>query len=417
MRKRRQGHEELEEDLVANAEGRGAGDESDEPAGRHASQSGETRAMAPTASPAGPASGSRRVTPVDIQQKVFRSAFRGYAEREVDVFLDEVTEEMARLLAENRTVRDQLQRAEMRATTPLGFADDRVLASAREEAALVLQQARDDADRIVRQARDDAEHVRAGDQPATPVAPAASAPPRDFIHREREFLQRMAELIQSHAEAVREDLRRTRPGAEPVLAEPQPMTPPDEAPGTDTTPGMENGPTPAATDEAAAALGSAEVGMAEPGPAAPIEPPDAPEHLQAEPSDAPAPAPQAEQNEAGGPAVDFAVDLERGQATGQQGDGDELLPWETGPSAEEPEAAEHAPQDDVTVVGDAETTEDAVEAAAPSAASALRRFGNAPAGGALHGSESAAPAPWERRPADEREEEGRSLRELFWGED
>src|SRR5919197_535097 len=40
------------------------------------------------------------ITPVDIQRKEFRLAFRGYSEREVDSFLDEVTEESARIVPE-----------------------------------------------------------------------------------------------------------------------------------------------------------------------------------------------------------------------------------------------------------------------------------------------------------------------------
>jgi DivIVA domain-containing protein len=41
----------------------------------------------------------RRLTPVDVQQQVFRRAmFRGYNEQDVDDFLDEVTEEIALLL-------------------------------------------------------------------------------------------------------------------------------------------------------------------------------------------------------------------------------------------------------------------------------------------------------------------------------
>jgi DivIVA domain-containing protein len=39
----------------------------------------------------------RRITPVEIQQKEFRLAMRGYHERDVDEFLDEITEEVARL--------------------------------------------------------------------------------------------------------------------------------------------------------------------------------------------------------------------------------------------------------------------------------------------------------------------------------
>src|SRR5213593_2029150 len=50
----------------------------------------------------------RRITPVDIQQREFRLAMRGYHERDVDEFLDEITEEVARLYAENKRLREEL---------------------------------------------------------------------------------------------------------------------------------------------------------------------------------------------------------------------------------------------------------------------------------------------------------------------
>ena len=50
---------------------------------------------------------STRITPVEIQQKEFRLAMRGYNERDVDRFLDELTEEVARLHAENKRLREQ----------------------------------------------------------------------------------------------------------------------------------------------------------------------------------------------------------------------------------------------------------------------------------------------------------------------
>ena len=53
--------------------------------------------------------GPKRLTPVDVQQKEFRLAVRGYNEREVDEFLDEVTEEMARLYAENTRLRAEVE--------------------------------------------------------------------------------------------------------------------------------------------------------------------------------------------------------------------------------------------------------------------------------------------------------------------
>src|SRR5947208_15345604 len=60
----------------------------------------------------------RRLTPIDIQQKEFRGARwgRGYNEGDVDQFLDEVTEEIARLHAENKRLREE---AEYRGTARL----------------------------------------------------------------------------------------------------------------------------------------------------------------------------------------------------------------------------------------------------------------------------------------------------------
>src|SRR5262245_66371501 len=51
-----------------------------------------------------------RLTPMDIQEKVFRSqpGLHGYNEREVDEFLDRITEELARVHAENQRLREQL---------------------------------------------------------------------------------------------------------------------------------------------------------------------------------------------------------------------------------------------------------------------------------------------------------------------
>jgi DivIVA domain-containing protein len=107
-----------------------------------------------------------RLTPTDIQEKVFRSqpGLHGYNEREVDEFLDRITEELARVHAENQRLREQL----------------------------------------------------AGGAAAVPAGAAATGPQigSDYIAREKEFLRSLATLIQSHAEAVRQDVRRaTGPGA------------------------------------------------------------------------------------------------------------------------------------------------------------------------------------------------------------
>src|SRR5207247_994272 len=90
-----------------------------------------------------PAAEPRRVTPADIQQKEFRMAMRGYNEQDVDRFLDEVTEEVARLYAENTRLLEEL---EVTRTT-------RMDVGAAAEADAILRRAREEADRLMAEAR------------------------------------------------------------------------------------------------------------------------------------------------------------------------------------------------------------------------------------------------------------------------
>jgi DivIVA domain-containing protein len=161
---------------------------------------------------AGPALEPRRVTPVDIQQKEFSLAMRGYREREVDEFLDEVTEEVARLYAENKRLREEL---ELKGTV-------RMETGSAVDAAAIVQQARERAARIEAEARAALPPGAAGD--------AAALGP--FLTREKEFLQSLASLIQGHAEGVKEQARRARAGRprpdapttspEPAAEQPEP---------------------------------------------------------------------------------------------------------------------------------------------------------------------------------------------------
>jgi DivIVA domain-containing protein len=157
------------------------------------------------AAPPGAAVEPRRITPVEIQQKEFRVAVRGYKEGEVDAFLDEVTEEVARLYADNKRLREQL---EMQGTA-------RIDTGGAVEADAVIRRARDDAARIVAEAEAEARRTReSGLQPAGSgvgaAPPAARATLGPFLAREKEFLQGLASLIQQHAEGVKEDARRAR---------------------------------------------------------------------------------------------------------------------------------------------------------------------------------------------------------------
>jgi DivIVA domain-containing protein len=146
---------------------------------------------------------AKRITPVDIQQREFRLAFRGYHEGEVDQFLDELTEEVARLYAENKRLREEVdfKRTERFDTHATGDVD------------ALMRQAREEAARIVDEARASALAAPGSTQlsslqPATVQAATALLGP--FLAREREFLQSLAALIQGHADDVKEGIRRAK---------------------------------------------------------------------------------------------------------------------------------------------------------------------------------------------------------------
>jgi DivIVA domain-containing protein len=161
----------------------------------------------------------RRITPVDIQQKEFRLAMRGYHERDVDEFLDEITEEVARLYAENKRLSEELDsRGTARAEVPdVSGEADAILARARAEAARLVEDA---------EARAAALAASAGSAAAGPGptgsagAGAPGAALAGFLSREKSFLQNLARMMQDHANAMKEDVRRVRAGTSAGTPEP-----------------------------------------------------------------------------------------------------------------------------------------------------------------------------------------------------
>jgi DivIVA domain-containing protein len=147
-----------------------------------------------------------RITPKDIQEVEFRLAFRGYNERDVDAFLDRVTEDLAAYL-------EELERLRAGAAVPPTALD---VPAASAEAERILEEARREAERILAEARARAAALGAGGGDAR----AAVAP---FLNREREFLQSLGGLVRSHAEEIKAMVLALRAQAEtPGGAEPTP---------------------------------------------------------------------------------------------------------------------------------------------------------------------------------------------------
>jgi DivIVA domain-containing protein len=157
-----------------------------------------------------PARTDGRITPMDVQQVEFRLAFRGYNERDVDAFLDRVTEDLSWYLEENQRLG-----AVPTAIASVPAAD---AGSARAEAEAIVARAREEAAEIVSRAERDAAAIRAaggatGGDPRGAVAP--------FLNMEREFLQSLGALVQTHAEEVKGMVLALRARADAAREAPQ----------------------------------------------------------------------------------------------------------------------------------------------------------------------------------------------------
>lgn len=165
-----------------------------------------------------PTGGGGKVTPTDVQQIEFRLAFRGYRERDVDAFLDRVTEDLAWYLEEN-------QRLRAAAVAPVASGDPEDLDAARVEADRIVAAARAEAAEIVRRAEREAGAIQAAGS-GQGDARAAVAP---FLNMEREFLQGLGALVQTHAEEVKQMVLALRARTESARESSEPQTTPEVA--------------------------------------------------------------------------------------------------------------------------------------------------------------------------------------------
>ena len=174
---------------------------------------------------------STTVTAADIQQKEFRvSRFGGYRMRDVDEFLDHVTEAMTKLSEDNQRLRSASGLPVAPSPIPIGAPD---LADTSRQADEIIQRARAEAASILQEAR---EQAGAG-EPTTDAGRAAVAV---FLSQEKEFLQQLASLVQGHAESVKGMAKAGRSPAKPsadAVVEPSATKPPiDPEPPRDAAP-------------------------------------------------------------------------------------------------------------------------------------------------------------------------------------
>jgi DivIVA domain-containing protein len=151
-----------------------------------------------------PATSGGAISPGDIQKQEFGvSRFGGYRMRDVDEFLDRLTESTEALLAENERLRA--------GGAPIVGTSD--LDEVNRQADEILQRAREQAARIIGEASASATPAISDGGADRPAVDA-------FLHQERAFLQSLAGLVQGHAESVKAMARKTRQPAPTEVSEP-----------------------------------------------------------------------------------------------------------------------------------------------------------------------------------------------------
>ncbi len=142
-----------------------------------------------------------KVTPLDIQQKRFHVAFRGYERTEVEAFLDVVREEMEALVREvtelrefHETYADRMKEYREREETLKNtmitthkLAED-IKESSRKEAALIVKDAELKYQQMLERAREEKLRIEADLQ--------------ELQRRKHHFLQDLKKMIQMHLEMV-----------------------------------------------------------------------------------------------------------------------------------------------------------------------------------------------------------------------
>lgn len=112
------------------------------------------------------------LTPLDIQKKEFRRAFRGYSDEDVDSFLDKINQDYEELYRENKILKEKLDQAEqnmaryreieevLKNTMVMAQKNaDELRRNTEKEANLLMDKARSEADQISREAEQEAEAI------------------------------------------------------------------------------------------------------------------------------------------------------------------------------------------------------------------------------------------------------------------
>lgn len=144
------------------------------------------------------------LTPLDIHNKEFRKGFRGYDEKEVDEFLDQVVRDYDTLSKENANLKEQLQTMSIKLEQYRRLEEtlQNTLVVAQETAEDLKNTARREADLLVREARHEAERIAAvGEQRIRALREQYETLQREF----RQYRARLRGLLVSQLDLLDQD--------------------------------------------------------------------------------------------------------------------------------------------------------------------------------------------------------------------
>jgi len=142
------------------------------------------------------------LTPLDIHNKEFAKSFRGYAEDEVNEFLDQIIKDYEGLVREKKELEERLtaqkeklghftniEESLSKAILVAQGAAEEVKSNARKEAQLIVKEAEKNADRIINEALNKSRKFAADVEDVQKQASVYRARLRALIHAQLEMLE------------------------------------------------------------------------------------------------------------------------------------------------------------------------------------------------------------------------------------
>jgi len=186
-----------------------------------------------------------KVTPLDIRQKEFKRAVRGYAEEEVDLFLDEIADELEQLSKESAELVERLRRqeGELSSNQQLRDALEKILVSAQLQADETRAKAAQEAEQVVRSAESRARDLVSESYAEVQRVQQALV---QLKHLEEDFRSKFQSLLQNHLRVLAEPAIALPVTEAVVTPTPTPAVTPASAPPVAAAPAAATAPVAAA---------------------------------------------------------------------------------------------------------------------------------------------------------------------------